>query len=116
MQLTEATERQIHALSSLGFGNRTDIVRLAVDRMYREEGTVIDRDWRLDTDDRVQQVNWLRELAYNISQNLGEGTAEELVEYALSDEGRESWDIELPSWFDDHDRGKLIEWVAENLE
>lgn len=37
MQLTEATERQIHALTDLGFGNRTDIVRLAVDRMYREE-------------------------------------------------------------------------------
>jgi len=36
----------------------------------------------MTTDDRAEQVSWLRELAVNISENLGEGTAEELVEYA----------------------------------
>jgi len=65
--------------------------------------------------DRIEQVNWLRELAVNIAQNLGEGTAEELVEYALSDEGRESWGIEIPEWFDGHDRELLTEIVAEAL-
>lgn len=53
--------------------------------------------------------------ASNIASNLGEGTAEELVEYALSDEGRESWGIELPEWFSDYDRRLLIEWVEEEL-
>lgn len=67
----------------------------------------------MDARDRVQQVSWLREFASNIASNLGEGTAEELVEYALSDEGRESWGIELPEWFSDHDRRLLIEWVEE---
>ena len=69
----------------------------------------------MDARDRVQQVSWLREFASNIASNLGEGTAEELVEYALSDEGRESWGIELPEWFSDHDRRLLIEWVEEEL-
>lgn len=37
MQLTEAQIRQIEALTAAGFGNRSDVVRIAVDRMYREE-------------------------------------------------------------------------------
>lgn len=37
IQLAEATERQVQALQSQGFGSFTDIVRLAIDRMYREE-------------------------------------------------------------------------------
>jgi predicted transcriptional regulator len=108
MRLSDATRTKLDELTRR-HGTATEVVAVAIDRMYREENT-------METTDRVQQVNWLRELAYNISQNLGEGTPEELVEYALSDEGRESWGIEIPSWFDDHDRGKLIEWVAENLE
>lgn len=76
---------------------------------------VQEMDARMDARDRVQQVSWLREFASNIASNLGEGTAEELVEYALSDEGRESWGIELPEWFSDHDRRLLIEWVEEEL-
>lgn len=69
-----------------------------------------------NTTDRVQQVSWLRELAGNIAENLGEGTAEELVAYALSDDGRESWQIAIPEWFDNHDRGLLVQFVGENLE
>lgn len=72
-------------------------------------------DWRLTTDDRMAQVGWLNELAANIAANLGEGTAEELVAYAFSDEGRESWGIEVPQWFDAHDRGLLIKRVNDNL-
>ena len=37
MQLTPATERQVEYLRQEGFGNFTDIVRLAIDRMYRRE-------------------------------------------------------------------------------
>ena len=66
--------------------------------------------------DRVQQVNAIGELAANIADNLGEGTAEELVEFALSDEGRTSWGIELPEWFDDTDRALLIREVADNVK
>lgn len=65
--------------------------------------------------DRVQQVKFLRELAANISNNLGMGTPERLVEFALSDEGRTAWGIEIPEWFDDFDRGRLVEYVRENL-
>jgi hypothetical protein len=64
--------------------------------------------------DRTEQVNWLQELAGNIASNLGEGTAEELVEYALG-EGRKSWGIDIPDWFDDHDRDLLTRFVSEQL-
>jgi len=37
VQLTEATERQAAALKGAGFGSLTDIIRIAIDRMYREE-------------------------------------------------------------------------------
>ena len=68
----------------------------------------------MTTDDRVEQVNWLRELAVNISENLGEGTAEELVEYAMSEEGA-VWGIEWPEWYDAQDCKLLIELVEEAL-
>jgi len=71
-------------------------------------------DYRMTSDDRTDQVNWLQELAVNISENLGEGTAEELVEFAMSTEG-EVWGIEWPEWFDDHDRRLLTEMVADAL-
>lgn len=37
MNLTEATDRQIEYLEKRGFGSFTQIVRTAIDRMYREE-------------------------------------------------------------------------------
>ena len=64
--------------------------------------------------DRVEQVNWLRELAVNIAENLGKGTAKELVDYALG-EGREPWGIELPEWFDDFDRKSLVIFIDAAL-
>ena len=65
-----------------------------------------------DGEDRVKRVDAIYELAENIAVNLGEGTAEELVDYALSDEGRESWGIELADWFDEADREFLVSRVA----
>ena len=72
-------------------------------------------DWRLTTENRTAQVGWLRELAGNIAANLGEGSPLNLVEYALSDEGRESWGITIPEWFDNHDHNLLIGLVGESL-
>lgn len=37
LQVTEATDRQVEALKLAGFGSLTDIIRIAVDRMYRDE-------------------------------------------------------------------------------
>lgn len=37
IQLTEAQAKQIEALKTQGFGSFTDIVRIAIDRMYRDE-------------------------------------------------------------------------------
>lgn len=37
IQLTEATERQLDALKAQGYGTTTDIIRLAIDRMWTAE-------------------------------------------------------------------------------
>lgn len=37
IQLTEATKRQIEALKAKGFGSFTEIVRVAIDRMFQQE-------------------------------------------------------------------------------
>ena len=60
---------------------------------------------------RTDEVDAIRELASNIS-NLGEGTASELVEYALSD-GREAWGIDIQ--LDEHDVALLTRFVDEEL-
>ena len=67
------------------------------------------------SEERVTQIDWLRDLAANIASKPDEGTAEELVEYALSDEGRDSWEIKIPAWFTDHDREILTRMVGESL-
>lgn len=37
LQLTDAQREQIAALTAQGFGTATDVVRIAVDRMFRQE-------------------------------------------------------------------------------
>ncbi len=67
--------------------------------------------------DRVAQINWIRQLAANLTDSAPTEVtvAEDLVAYALSDTGRLEQSIELPEWFDSHDRGLLVEYVQENL-
>lgn len=36
-QMTDADARKFKELEQAGFGTRTDIIRIALDRMYREE-------------------------------------------------------------------------------
>ena len=63
---------------------------------------------------RVQQVNWLRELASDITCCVwqGEYTGAEIVAYSL-DEAEDA--IALPDWFDDHDRRLLVQFTDEAL-
>lgn len=58
--------------------------------------------------DRIEQVNEIRSMAADIRFGAaGEGTPEELVKYHLGQ-------IDLPEWFDDHDRGLLLRFVSED--
>jgi hypothetical protein len=67
----------------------------------------------VNTEDRSQQVQWLMNLAANIAQNMGSGSARDLVEYALGDEGRDAYQIYIPEWFDAHDRALLVSFVDD---
>ena len=44
VQLTEATERQIEALKAQGYGTTTDIIRIAIDRMWMRESFAGEHD------------------------------------------------------------------------
>ena len=69
----------------------------------------------METSNRFAQVSWLRELAGDIANHAGEGTAEEMVEYALHQGHPETDRIELPSWFDDNDRRLLTRMVERRI-
>ena len=69
------------------------------------------------TDDRVEQCNWLREVASDIVSYSGAESpeqAKEAVDMWLKQDGFVD-DIPLPKWFDGHDRQLLVEWVGESL-
>lgn len=61
-----------------------------------------------DSEDRVQQVDWLHQEAQGIL-NYGEGTADELVDFWKSQP------VEIPAWFDASDERLLRRFVAEAL-
>ena len=130
VRLSDIARQRLDALCQFYGESQSDVIRRLIEREWQQVGkhAQMIADYAAQvrreaeshreetrTMDRVQQVNWIEELAQNIAQNLGDGTAEELVEYALSDEGRESWGIELPDWFDDHDRSLLIRTVERAL-
>ena len=57
-------------------------------------------------EDRVKQVNALRELAADITFGDWPGTAEDKVTFIVGEE-------QMPDWFDDHDFELLIEMVSD---
>lgn len=114
IRMSEGTKTKLDRLATR-YSTQTEAIAIAIERLYQTERTTIMDDWRMDSDDRVVQIGWLNELAGNIAENLGQGTAEELVEYALSEDGRESWEIELPEWFDEIDRQYLVRRVFSYL-
>lgn len=67
----------------------------------------------METTDRFKQMSWLRELAGDIANYAGQGSAEEMVEHWLSEwhEGG----VALPSWFDENDRRLLTEMVRRRI-
>jgi len=117
IRMTATRAAQVAALERItGLSGVAAVVDFALATTLAQYGREETRE--METEDRVQQVGWLRQLAENIAANLSgspDDTADELVEYALSEEGRESWGIDLPYWFNDYDRGLLTEWVEEAL-
>ena len=68
----------------------------------------------METRDRFKQVSWLRSLAGDIAWNTEQGTAEERVEFWLDFPDPDER-IELPSWFDEHDRRLLTRMVERRI-
>jgi len=61
-------------------------------------------------DDRNRQIGWLQETAKSIT-HYGEGTGEELASFWESQMASEA--IDLPDWFDAHDRALLVKYVSD---
>ena len=101
----------------------TSVLRDGLERVWKQYGWMAEENARNEAElaaqrtgegmDPVARINQIRELAANIASNLGEGSADELVEYALSPEGRESWGIDIE--LDAHDRRLLVRCVEDNL-
>jgi hypothetical protein len=53
VQLTVATDRQVERLQDWGYGGFTDIVRIAIDRMFRQEAAYF-CDSKADPDEIVE--------------------------------------------------------------
>ena len=68
----------------------------------------------METNDRAKQIDWLRQLASSLAE-MGGGTAEEIVHYAMGKPGRADLNLTLPLWFDSHDMMLLTEYVQEVL-
>ncbi len=62
-------------------------------------------------EDRVGQVNWIRQIAGDLKSTNNEGTGREIVEYWL-EQCTEQGDPP-PEWFDNHDKNFLIDLVSE---
>lgn len=69
----------------------------------------------MDTLDRVEQIDWLRQFAANLAEMNADAAAGEIVDYAVSKVGRADLDITLPTWFGCHDMMLLTEYVQEAL-
>jgi len=113
--------RKADELMRRGYSLR-DIVSRGIDRFYQEMqeapmdevrddwGGYIQADWRLTTDNRIEQVNYLTELAADLETTRPvECTAQEQVDWYCE----ESAD-QLPAWFTDHDRALLVRFMEED--
>ena len=67
-------------------------------------------DWRMTTDNREAQVEFLRDLAANLTFGSDDPTtsAQDRVDYYC-----EEFANELPEWFDDHDKALLVRFMGD---
>ena len=71
-------------------------------------------DPNLFENDRTAQINWLTNLASDIASyndgppEIGPDDAADLVEHWISG-------VDMPTWFDDHDKSWLIDKVRQDL-
>lgn len=68
-------------------------------------------------EDRVRQINIVMQLANDIAAYSGAddpSQAEDAVNFWLERENKDQ--VDLPQWFDDHERKLLVRWVAERLQ
>jgi hypothetical protein len=93
------------------FGDKAHCQWLRKHQPRVEEGMMYEGD------DRVKQVDWIRELAGDIAAYSGVETVDQ-VEEAISMwlNPEDAWKLDLPRWFDDHDRKLLVRWVKEGLQ
>lgn len=86
VQLTEATERQAAELKAAGYGNLTDVIRTAIDRMHQQEFGKGDNMSKVS----VKQANDVdHENAYYVTLNEN-GLTEKLVAWTGKD-GKGLW-------------------------
>ena len=101
-QMTEATERQMDDLKAAGFGSTTDIIRIAIDRMYQQERNTMTINTIYLSENNAggllvgnESVGW-----YDFTLATEDVSFEEIAQ-ALIDGDTDGWTIER---YDHHDQ------------
>ena len=101
-QMTEATERQMDDLKAAGFGTTTDVIRIAIDRMYQQERNTMSTNTIYLSENNAggllvgnERVGW-----YDFTMATEEVSFEEIAQ-ALIDGDTDGWTIER---YDHHEQ------------
>lgn len=115
VQITEATERQLEALKLQGYGSTTDIIRVAIDRMWRHEC--------IDLAPKPSVQIWQHSTAgerYIVLCSSGVVGAYGPIVHSEQDAllaktlmPSWQWDAELADWIDDHEDEYRVVWPNE---
>jgi len=102
----DVVSKWLHRVAAVAYQQgREDALMASPGTSYRQKETM--RDWRLNTDDRVAQVEWLTELAAIIADNRGTIPPRRAVDCALAGGDREGV-IPIPEWFTDDDYEMMV--------
>ena len=111
LQLTDAQVAQIKALTAMGFGSATDVVRIAVDRMFGSEVgskpvVAMLQIWQHRTSgERYAVLN-----GNGIQGGYGPMDHEDAADIMASGFGDRLWDAELADAIDDHSDDYRVVW------
>ena len=93
-QLTPATEAQIDALKEQGFGTTTDIIRIAIDRMYTQEVNMTEK---IDRYGRITAGTYVTLRDGSTAQVVNSNPHRTLVQYPADGGGTDT------AWFDNEE-------------
>lgn len=108
IQLSEATQQQIAWLREQGHGNRTAIIRTAVDRMYREESARKGEEAAMGNYFNLSKVN-ISAVTKGVRRDVPKATETEVEAFIDADWPNAQ---EHQDWLNHASSKEIADWVA----